>query len=120
MVDTSSADARRFVPLSVPQFNILLALADDDRHGYGIILEIADRSRGAVRLGTGTLYTALAGLADSGLVVETNQSHDDARRRYYRLTPLGRAVLQLEVERLDGLVRQARRKGLKASPGRAR
>jgi DNA-binding PadR family transcriptional regulator len=120
MVDISTVDAQRFVPLSAPQFNILLALTDDDRHGYGIILEIADRSGGAVRLGTGTLYTALAGLADSGLVVETNRSHDDARRRYYHLTPLGRAVLQLEVERLDSLVRQARRKGLKPAPVRGK
>jgi DNA-binding PadR family transcriptional regulator len=125
MVDTSSQDARRFVPLSAPQFNILLALADEDRHGYGIILEIADRTAGALRLGTGTLYTALAGLAETGLVAGSNRprpggpGHDE-RRRYYRLTPLGRAVLQLEVERLDGLVRQARRKGLKPAPARGK
>ena len=122
MVDVSSADARRFVPLSAPQFNILLALADEDRHGYGIILEIADRTAGALRLGTGTLYTALAGLADTGLVAGSSRARPggDERRRYYRLTPLGRAVLQLEVERLDGLVRQARRKGLKPAPARGK
>src|SRR5262245_66592746 len=99
MVDVSSSDARRFVPLSAPQFNILLALADEDRHGYGVILEIAGRTAGAMRLGTGTLYTALAGLADSGLVAESNRPRhggDDERRRYYRLTPPGPAVLPVE------------------------
>ena len=122
MVDASSADARRFVPLSAPQFNILLALADEERHGYGVILEIAGRTAGAMRLGTGTLYTALAGLAGAGLVAESTRAHHgrDERRRYYRLTPLGRAVLQLEVERLDSLVRQARRKGLKPAPARGK
>jgi DNA-binding PadR family transcriptional regulator len=125
MVDVSSADARRFVPLSAPQFNILLALADEDRHGYGIILEIADRTAGALRLGTGTIYTALAGLAETGLVAGSSGARaarpgHDERRRYYRLTPLGRAVLQLEVERLDGLVRQARRKGLRPAPARGK
>ncbi len=122
MSDASSYDARRHVPLSAPQFNILLALADEDRHGYGIILEIAGRTDGALRLGTGTLYTALAGLAAASLVADSNRPHPggDERRRYYRLTPLGRTVLQLEVERLDDLVRQARRKGLKPAPARGR
>jgi DNA-binding PadR family transcriptional regulator len=106
-------DARSYLPLSPQQFQILLALSDADRHGYGIILEIAERTDGAVRLGTGTLYTALAGLVDSTLIAEPRRRPaGDERRRYYRLTPLGRAVLEAETARLDALVKQARRKGV--------
>lgn len=102
--------------MSPQQFHILLALADNERHGYGIILEVADRSAGALRLGTGTLYTALARLMEDGLILESGRrpaaSRDDARRRYYRLTPFGRAVLEAEAARLEAMVRQARRKGV--------
>ena len=63
------------LPLSAQQFQILLALSDGDRHGYGIILEIAERTAGSVRLGTGTLYTALAGLVDSALIAEPRAVH---------------------------------------------
>jgi DNA-binding PadR family transcriptional regulator len=107
-------DARRFLPLSPQQFHILLALIDAERHGYGIILDVEARSGGAVRLGTGTLYTALAGLADDELIEETARARGaDPRRRYYAQTALGRAVLQAETERLDALVRDARRKGIR-------
>ena len=113
-------DVRRHLPLSPQQFQILLALTDADRHGYGIILDVAKRTGGAVRLGTGTLYTALGGLADDGLITDSPRrptaGNDDPRRRYYRLTPLGRAVLQAEATRLDALVRQARRKGVQPAP----
>lgn len=117
MVDAAKGEAVRFIPLSVPQFHILLALADDDRHGYGIILEIAERTGGELRLGTGTLYTAIAGLVDSGLLVRAPQRRgdEDERRRYYRLTPLGRAVLEADLARLAAQVRQARRKGLRTA-----
>jgi len=111
-------DAKRFLPLSPQQFQILLALADAERHGYGIILEIAERTAGAMRLGTGTLYTALARLAEDRLIADSPRrppAADDERRRYYRLTPLGRAVLRSEAARLDALVRQARRKGIQPS-----
>jgi DNA-binding PadR family transcriptional regulator len=112
-------DARAYLPLSAQQFQILLALSDADRHGYGIILEIAERTGGAMRLGTGTLYTALAGLEDGGVVTEPKRrpvaaEDDDSRRRYYRLTPFGRSVLEAETARLDALVKQARRKGVYA------
>jgi DNA-binding PadR family transcriptional regulator len=111
-------DPRSFLPLSSQQFQILLALTDADRHGYGIILDIEQRTGGAVRVGTGTLYTALAGLLDSELVGEarrtTGRADDDPRRKYYKLTPLGRSVLQAEAARLEGLVRDARRKGIRA------
>ena len=118
MVDASKADAERFLPLSVPQFQILLSLVDADRHGYGIILDIAERTAGRLRLGTGTLYTAIAGLATGGLLVRAPQrrADEDERRRYYRLTPLGRAVLEAEVARLAAQLRQARRKGLRPAP----
>lgn len=117
MVDISRDEAERFLPLSVPQFQILLALTDGDRHGYGIILEIAERTGGRLRLGTGTLYTAVAGLVDAGLLAPSPQRRpgEDERRRYYRLTPLGRAVLEADVARLDAQIRQARRKGLRAA-----
>ena len=109
-------DYRRFLPLSTQQFHILLALADGDRHGYGIILEIADRTSGGLRLGTGTLYTALARLEELQLVEESSRRpakrDDDERRRYYRLTATGRGVLQAEAARLESLVRLARRKGI--------
>ena len=109
-------DAGALLPLSPQQFQILLALSDADRHGYGIILEIAERTGGAMRLGTGTLYTALAGLEDSGVVTEPKRrpaaANDDSRRRYYRLTPFGRSVLEAETARLEALVKQARRKGV--------
>jgi DNA-binding PadR family transcriptional regulator len=112
-------DAKRHLPLSPHQFQILLALVDAERHGYGIILEIADRTRGAVRLGTGTLYTALAGLVEDGLIAGSARrpppAADDDRRRYYKLTALGRAVLRAEAARLEALVRQARSKGIQPS-----
>jgi DNA-binding PadR family transcriptional regulator len=119
MVDVSKLDAERFLPLSVPQFHILLALVDGDCHGYGIILEIAERTGGRIRLGTGTLYTAIAGLAEDGLLgpAVERRAGDDVRRRYYRLTALGRAVLEADLARLDAQIRQARRKGLRAAPG---
>src|SRR3954453_4001195 len=112
-------DARTYLPLSPQQFHILLALLDGQRHGYGIIGYVEARTDGALRLGTGTLYTALARLEALELVDEPARrpaAHDGAeRRKYYRLTPLGRAVLQAETDRLDGLVRHARRKGVTAS-----
>jgi DNA-binding PadR family transcriptional regulator len=112
-------DARTYLPLSPQQFQILLALSDEDRHGYGIILEVRSRTGGAVRLGTGTLYTALGGLVDDTLIDEAAAPPSaagtvrDPRRKYYRITPLGRRVVEAETARLDALVRDARRKGIR-------
>jgi DNA-binding PadR family transcriptional regulator len=115
-------DARRFLPLSAQQFQILLALTDEDRHGYGIILDVEARTGGAVRLGTGTLYTAVSGLVGDGLMVESPRrpaaAADDQRRKYYRLTALGRKVLEAETTRLEALVREARRKGIRPAVAR--
>ena len=91
------SDPRAFLPLSPQQFHILLALVDGQRHGYGIIRDVEARTDGAVRLGTGTLYTALARLEALALVDEPARRpaapDDDERRKYYRLTPLGRQQL---------------------------
>lgn len=101
------SDAARFLPLSPQQFHILLSLAAQPRHGYGLILDIAERTGQAMRLGTGTLYTAIARLEDLRLVVEASS---DDRRRFYRITPLGNAVLDAETARLETLVGYARAK----------
>jgi DNA-binding PadR family transcriptional regulator len=101
-------DTRRFLPLSAQQFHILLALSDRERHGYGIILDVGARTNGALTLGTGTLYTAIARLVELALVADTDAPEGaDDRRRYYRLTPLGRAVLKAETTRLEDLVAHA-------------
>ena len=105
------ADRRRsidhFLPLSAPLLHTLLALADGDKHGYAIIKEILRRTDGEVRLSAGTLYTLLRRALADGLIVES-----DERRRYYRLAPLGRRVVQAEVARLEAVVEMARMKNL--------
>jgi DNA-binding PadR family transcriptional regulator len=106
-------DAQGFLPLSPHQFHILLALTDGERHGYALIQEIEQRTGGELRLGTGTLYTAIARLAELGLIAETGRA--DQRRRYYRLTRLGRSVLKAETRRLEALVRHAHARGLQPS-----
>jgi DNA-binding PadR family transcriptional regulator len=103
----------RFLPLSPHQFHILLALTDRERHGYAMILDIEQRTDGGLRLGTGTLYTAIARLVELGLIADTGRV--DERRRYYRLLPLGRAVLKAETARLEALVRAAHDKGVRPS-----
>lgn len=108
------------LPLTPVALNVLLALADGERHGYGIMREVRERTGGKVRLGPGTLYGAVKRLKEGGAIEESEErpdpEADDERRRYYRLTGFGRAVLAAEVERLDGLVRVARRKGVFPAP----
>lgn len=115
-VDSLMRDLQRYLPLSPQQFHILLALTDQDRHGYGLILDIADRTGGEMRLGTGTLYTAIARLAALGFVADSGKAHE--RRRYYRITPLGRQVLRAETTRLETLVGLARAKRVPSSGSR--
>ena len=103
------------LPLSPAVFHILMALADDDRHGYAIIHEVRARTNGEVRLGPGTLYRSIQNMLDADLIVEVNERPapdlDDERRRYYRITPTGRAVARAEPSRLNELVRLARASG---------
>jgi DNA-binding PadR family transcriptional regulator len=99
-----------FLPLSPAALHILLALSGEDRHGYGIMQEIARQSEGKYKPGPGTLYDNLQKLLNQSLIEEIEQrpADDDERRRYYRLTRFGRRVLAAEVERLEGVVRAAK------------
>lgn len=110
-------DPRTFLPLTAHQFHILLSLVEGPRHGYGIIQAVERRADGEIRLGTGTLYTALARLVDLTLIVDTGKP--DARRRFYRMTPLGRAVLQAEAARLEALVEHAHASGIRSARSRS-
>jgi DNA-binding PadR family transcriptional regulator len=98
-----------FVPLSPATLHILLALAAEDLHGYAIMQEVARQSDGKYKLGPGTLYDNLQKLIAKGLIEElgSRPSDDDPRRRYYRLSQLGRAVLAEETARLKEVVREA-------------
>src|SRR5215471_21588805 len=98
-----------FLPLKTNWFHILLSLAAEDQHGYGIMQEVLDRTDGKVRLWPATLYGSLKRLIEEGLIEESGERParelDDARRRYYRLTRLGRRVLDAESARIQELVR---------------
>jgi DNA-binding PadR family transcriptional regulator len=112
-------DVNQFLPLSPAALHILLALASEGRHGYGIMREVARQSDERYRLGPGTLYDNLQKLLDQGIVEESGRSSgDDPRRRYYRLTRFGRRLLATEITRLEGVVREARLH-LKIRPERA-
>ncbi len=109
------------IPLPPATFHILMALADEDRHGYAIILDVAERTSGKLRLSAGTLYRSIQRMLEQGLIVETSDrpapEYDDERRRYYRITPFGTAVAQAETRRLTELLKMARARGF--VPGRA-
>jgi len=102
-------------------FHILLALAEEDRHGYAIIQDVAARTGGELKLSAGTLYRSIQRMLEQGLIVETRDrpapEDDDERRRYYRITPEGRATAKAEARRLGQLVKMARAAGF--APGRA-
>jgi DNA-binding PadR family transcriptional regulator len=112
-------DPRSHLPLTPASFQILVALADGEKHGYAILKEVERRTEGKVRLRAGTLYTALARLVDEELVEESRErpdpALDDERRRYYRLSRRGRAVATAEAERLAEALEQLRAK-LRARP----
>lgn len=112
-----SMDARDFLPLTPAVFHILLALSEGDKHGYAVIVDVRERTAGEVKLGTGTLYTAIKRLLERGLIRDTDVPAGEAedgeeRRRYYTLTDLGHAVVQLEAQRLERLVGIARERAL--------
>jgi len=99
----------RLLPLAPATLHILLALAAEDLHGYGIMLEVLDQSEGRYRLGPGTLYDNLQRLMNQGLVEESGaRRNPDLRRRYYRLTAAGRRVLAAEITRLEEVVRKGK------------
>lgn len=114
-------DLERLLPLPPATLHILVALSDADRHGYGILQEVAQRTAGKTRLNPGTLYTTIQRLLEKGLIVELSEHPDpedaDERRRYYRLTPAGRRVAQMELARLSDLVALGRRAGLAPERG---
>ena len=103
-------DASSFLPLSPAALHILLSLAAEDLHGYGIMQEVARQSEGKYKLGPGTLYDNLQKLMNHGLVEEAfrRAQDDDPRRRYYRLSSMGRRVLTAEIARLEGVIRTAK------------
>jgi len=110
-------DPRNHLPLTPAVFHILLALADGQKHGYGVIVDVRERTAGEIRLGTGTLYTAIKRLLGQGLIEEAEEAGDEAnagdeRRRYYQLRPLGLEVAQAEAARLQRVVGLAREREL--------
>ena len=112
---TEPASVEDLLPLPPATFHILLALADEERHGYAIIQDIEARTRGELRMSAGTLYRSIARMVEQGLIAETTRRRtvaDDERRRYYRLTSFGIAVARAEMRRLSRLVRLARARGL--------
>src|SRR5450631_1656824 len=113
-------DPSSYLPLSPATLHILLALAAEDRHGYGIMQEVTRQSEGQYKLGPGTLYDNLQKLMNQGMVEEADapSPDDDPRRRYYKLSRFGRSVLSVEITRLDAVVRHAKLH-LRPSPGRS-
>ena len=111
MRKTDHSSPQEFLPLAAPVFHILLCLADGERHGYALKREIARRTDGKVNLGPGVLYSAIGKMVEGRLIEETEERPDphldDERRRYYRITRLGRRVAQAEAARMRELVQIA-------------
>jgi DNA-binding PadR family transcriptional regulator len=107
-------DAESYLPLTAPVFHVLLALADEAKHGYAILKEVEERTNGKVQLSSGTLYAIIKRLLNDGLIdeIEDRRAQADERRRYYRLTRLGRRVAEAEARRMENLVRTAQEKRL--------
>ena len=118
---SKSREADELLPLPAATLHILLAVADEDRHGYAIIQDVASRTSGELKLSAGTLYRSIQRMLEQGLIVETRDrpapEFDDERRRYYRITPFGATVVRAEVRRLAQLVKLARASGF--APERA-
>lgn len=120
MVETGKP-VEAFLPLTPAVFHILLALAGGERHGYGIMQEVAASTQGQMRLGPGTLYRSIKQMLTAELIEEADErpdpALDDERRRYYRLTSFGQRVAQAEAQRLERLVQQARARRLLGDTG---
>ncbi len=113
-------DPESLLPLTPAVFHILLALADNERHGYGIMQEIGRRTDGKLRMGPGTLYGSIKRMLADGLIEKSGErpdpALDDERRHYYRLTDFGQRVVRAEAQRLAQLVNAARAKQLLPGP----
>jgi DNA-binding PadR family transcriptional regulator len=112
-------DPQAFLPLKTNWFHIMLSLSGQEQHGYGIMNEVLARTNQKVKLWPATLYGTLKRLIEEQLIEESDERPaaelDDARRRYYRLTKLGRQVLEAESERLEELVGILRKRRLEAT-----
>ena len=101
----NTTSPEKFIPLTPAVFNILLALADGEKHGYAIMLEVEENTQGSVKMGPGTLYGSIKRMLASGLIEKCDErpdpTLDDERRRYYRLSGLGRETLRLEIKLLE-------------------
>ena len=110
------------LPLTPAVLNILLSLASEERHGYGIMQEVEQRTDGKMKLGPGTLYRSIKQMITAGLIEESDERPDpeldDQRRRYYRFTNFGQRVATAELERLESIVGSGREKGLLPGPPR--
>jgi DNA-binding PadR family transcriptional regulator len=117
---TDRTDIEALLPLPPATFHILLALVDQERHGYAIIQDVEARTDGELRMSAGTLYRSIARMVEQGLIAEITKRPatrlDDERRRYYRITPFGTTVARAEMARLSQLVRLARARGLTPEP----
>jgi len=116
-----TTDADDLLPLPPATFHILVALADDDRHGYAIMQDVTARTGGALKLSAGTLYRSIQRMLEQGLIAEISARPapelDDERRRYYRITPFGRTAAKAEARRLAQMLKLARASGF--APGKA-
>jgi DNA-binding PadR family transcriptional regulator len=114
-------DVTALIPLPPATFHILMAVAQEDRHGYGIIQDVSRRTDGELRLSPGTLYRSIQRMLEQGLIHESDDrpapEFDDERRRYYRISVFGTAVARAETRRMTQLVRMARTQGLLPARG---
>jgi DNA-binding PadR family transcriptional regulator len=119
MSDTTQSP-QSFLPLTPAVFNILLALADGEKHGYAIMLEVEANTDGKVKMGPGTLYGSIKRMLKAGMIEESDERPDpeldDQRRRYYTLSGLGRRVLEAEALRLAGQMTSVYAKGILPNP----
>jgi len=113
-----SVTKEELLPLPAATFHILMSIAEEDRHGYAIIQDVAARTGGELKLSAGTLYRSIQRMLEQGLLIETRErptpEEDDERRRYYRITPFGVSVARAEARRLMQLVKLAQQSGFAA------